>query len=218
MAASADDAAAIACATVVAAPTGGRVAGVTIGDGDASWALARGAAQVDSVADVPALDDDVAIASALAAAVRQTGPFDLVVMGDAAQEHPGVAGALAGLLGLPALLGVDDVAVEDDDAGRAVVHRTAGEEIETLSVAMPALVSVAAVAAEKKTPGMKELLAARKRPVHSVAAAEVGAPVDDRLTVEESRTPEQHGARLFEGEPAETARALLAALQGEGAL
>lgn len=218
MVASADDAAAVEYAVALSKSTGGQVTGVTIGDGDPTWVLARGAAQVDSIEGVPALDDDAATAAALAAGVGQAGPFDLVVMGDSSQEHPGVAACVAGLLELPALLGVDDVAGDPSDPGRVVVHRSAAGSTETLTAATPALISVAAVAAEKKAPGMKEMLAARRRPVTKIAAADAAAPVTDAVSVEGTQVPEHQGARLFDGEPAEAARTLVAALQVDGAL
>ncbi|HEY5181102.1 MAG TPA: hypothetical protein VIJ07_15225, partial [Dermatophilaceae bacterium] len=80
MAAGEDDPAALAAAKQIAADTGGAVIGLTMGDGDASWALARGVEQAFSVADAPSLTDNGATAAILAAAVRCIGDVDVVVI------------------------------------------------------------------------------------------------------------------------------------------
>jgi len=210
-----DDAAAIAAAAALAGATGGQVVGVTLGDGDPSWALARGASRVVSVTDVPPMLDAGATAAALAVAVRHAAPVDVVVMGDMA-ENPGVAGALASQLGVPALLHVDSIGIAEDRARRLVARRTAGDQVETLAVDAPALVAVVAAAAEKKTPGMKELLAARKRPVEKISAADLGAPSADRFEPVASRLPAGHAARIFQGEPGQAVEALVSALRADG--
>jgi electron transfer flavoprotein beta subunit len=212
-----DDAAAIAEATALAAATGGQVVGITLGDGDPSWALARGAARVVSVADAPSLLDDASTAAALAAAVRRAAPVDVVVMGDMA-ENPGVAGTLAALLGVPALLHVDSVGIAGEGTRRLEARRTNGSCVETLAVDAPALVAVAAASAEKRTPGMKELLAARKRPVEKVPAADIAAPASDRFEEVASLPPAGHTARIFQGDPAQAAADLVAALRADGVL
>lgn len=224
--ASDDDAAAIAAAREIAQATGGELVGATVGDGDASWALARGAVRSVSLTDVAPTRDQAAMARALAAAVRRAGDADVVVMGDA-QDHAGVAATVAGELGIPALLGALDVRVDPSDATHLAVTRRVGADIETLSVAAPVLVGVGAVAAEKAKPGMKEQLAARKRPVERLTSAEAGADVPrsgqgraDGARVQETATTAaaSHAATLIDGDPATAAAALVAALRDDGVL
>jgi electron transfer flavoprotein beta subunit len=139
---------------------------------------------------------------------------DVVVIGDA-EEHPGVGVTLAAQLGLPVLAGVVAAAA---DAGRVEVTRRVDGVDERVSAPVPVVLVIAAQAAETKAPGMKELLAARKRPVSTVGAAELGIDLADAVTTEARRRPELTGAELFTGDPTDAARQLLAALRSEGVL
>lgn len=211
-----DDHAAIAVAQAVAGDAGA-VVGLTVGDADPSWALARGVGEALRVTDVPPFVDDGATAAALAAGVRHLAgeaPVDVVVIGDA-EEHPGVGVTLAAHLGLPVLAGVVAAAAAD---GRVEVTRRVDGVDERVSAPVPVVLVVAAQAAEAKAPGMKELLAARKRQVSTISAAELGIDLADAVTTEARRRPELTGAELFTGDPTEAARQLLAALRSEGVL
>ena len=213
MAAGEDDPAALAAAKQIAADTDGTVIGLTIGDGDASWALARGVEQAVCVADAPNLADNGATAAILAAAVRYIGDVDVVVIGDSKQE-PGVAVALAGELGWPALVGLHSASMP---AGQLqAVRRTVGAQ-QTLSLPTPAVLGMSAESDADQVPGMKELLAARKRPLTKVTLSDLGtAPVD--LVSVGCRKPDSTPSRLFQGEPAQAAAQLVAALRAEGVL
>ena len=213
MAAGEDDPAALAAAKQIAADTDGTVIGLTIGDGDASWALARGVEQAVCVADAPNLADNGATAAVLAAAVRYIGDVDVVVIGDSKQE-PGVAVALAGELGWPALVGLHSASMP---AGQLqAVRRNVGAQ-QTLSLPTPAVLGMSAESDADQVPGMKELLAARKRPLTKVTLSDLGtAPVD--LVSVGCRKPDSTPSRLFQGEPAQAAAQLVAALRAEGVL
>jgi electron transfer flavoprotein beta subunit len=198
-----DDHAAIAVARQVAGDDD--LAGLTLGGGDASWALARGVPRGVRVEAAPA--GQAATAAVLAAAIR-AGGADVVVIGDA--EGSGlVPAAIAGHLGIPALLGVTDATVVD---GRLRVRR--GDE--ALDVDGPVVLAVSASGPEAKAPGMKEMLAARKRPVEALTVAHPAstAALDETGT----RPPGSGAARIFQGEPATAARQLVAALRSEGVL
>ena len=133
MAAGEDDPAVLAAGRAIAAATGGSVVGLTIGDGDATWALARGVEQAVSVPDARSAADNASTATVLAAAVRSIGGVDVVVIGDA-ESYPGVAPTLAGLLGWPVLLGVASATVE---AGRLVGIPPRGDMEQTVSLPLP---------------------------------------------------------------------------------
>jgi electron transfer flavoprotein beta subunit len=207
-----DDAAAVALAREVT--VGGRLVGLTLGDGDASWALPRGADEVVAVTDAPSLADDAATAELMAGAIRWIGEVDLVVIGDT-DNHPGVAAALPALLGWPGLLGVCAARV---DNGRVEVSRRLDDRDQVLTMPLPAVVGVAAAAAEKQPPGMKEVLAARRRPITSISVADLGAHT--RAPWESRGTQPVSGgqARVFDGAPSAAARELVAALRADGVL
>lgn len=211
-----DDHAAVAVARQVAEADGGDLVGVTVGGGDASWALARGVPAAVQVADAAVVGDgtdQARTAAVLAAAVRAQGA-DVVVIGDA-EEHAGVPAALAGHLGAPVLLGVSAATVS---GGRVQVTRTVDGTEQTLEVAAPVVLAVAAAGPEEKAPGMKELLAARKRPVTSVPLADLDVPTTADVVATGTRLPDAGDARIFTGDPADTAAALVAALRAEGVL
>jgi electron transfer flavoprotein beta subunit len=214
MAAGEDDPAAVAVGLAVSAASGASLVGLTIGDGDASWALARGVERAVTVPDAPSLADNAETAGLLAAAVRWIGEVSVVIIGDA-EAYPEVPAALAGALGWPALLGVSSATFA---GGRLVASRRAGDSDQTLSLGLPALLGVAALGTEKQAPGMKEVLAARRRPVTAVPMAELGISPLGRLQPQGARVPETGSARIFEGSPDSAARQLVAALRADGVL
>ncbi len=214
MAAGEDDAAAVAVACVVAAGSGGTVVGLTIGDGDASWALARGVEQAVTVPDAPSLADNAATAELLAAAVRWIGGVDAVVIGDA-EAYPGVPATVAAVLGWPVVLSASSAAFT---AGRLVATRRVDGQHQTVSVGVPAVLAVSATSAEKRAPGMKEILAARKRPITAVSVADLETCRGDRLESRGTRLPEVGSTQVFGGSPPDTARRLVAALRADGVL
>lgn len=212
MTAGEDDFAALEAAKAIAGDDD--LVGLTIGDGDASWALARGVLQAVSVTDAPHLTDNASTAAIIAAAVRQIEDVDVVVIGDS-EEYAGVPVALAGLLGWPAVAHVGSAAASD---GRVRIVRKQGRNEQTISIAAPVVIAVSAASPEKNIPGMKEQLAARKRPITRLTLAAVGAGCDDRLSSTATRLPETTAARVFDGDPAAAAAQLVAVLRGEGVL
>lgn len=209
-----DDPAAVAVGREIAAASGRSLVGLTIGDGDASWAMARGVEQAVVVPDAPSLADNAVTAGLLAAAVRWIGEVDVVLIGDS-EAYPGVPGTLAGLLGWPALLGVSAATF---GGGRLTATRRVGDQEQMMSLGRPALLGVTGASAEKQAPGMKEVLAARKRPVTTVSAATLGITVAHRIESRGMRVPVNGMARLFDGTPEAAARQLVAALRVDGVL
>ena len=212
MTAGQDDFAALEAAKNIAGD--GELIGLTIGDGDASWALARGVQQTTSITDASHLLDNAATASILAEAIKKIGGVEAVVIGDD-EEYAGVPVALAGLLEWPALAHVSTATVVD---GSVQIVRKHGSEEQTVSIAAPAVIAVSAAAPEKKAPGMKEQLMARKRPVTKLTLAEINASSEDKLSSKGTRLPEIAAARIFDGDAASAAKQLVAALRDGGVL
>lgn len=213
MAAGEDDPAALAAAQRIATTSGGELVGLTLGSGDASWALARGVQTACSVTDAPALADNAATAAIIAAAVRHIGDVDVLVIGDAEQD-PGVAVAVAGHLRWPALVAVTSATAED---GQVLATRRTPEGTATLRIGTPVVVGIAAEADVDRVPGMKELLAARKRPLTTLTLAQVGATAGD-VESRGSELPPPRATHVFEGTPEQVAGRLVAALRAEGVL
>lgn len=204
-----DDAAAIASARAVAVATGGNMVGVTIGNGDAGWAAARGAGDLVMCEAYAPVADDVATAERLRAVLEAAPATDLVVMADAI-EHAGVAPALAAMLDLPCVLGVRDFEIDPDNSAYLRAHRSVDAGMETLRFKAPALISVSALTSEKDVPTMKEMLAARKAPRQQVEERSVS---ESTVVVQGIAKAELKPARRFEGDPDQAAQELVAALR-----
>lgn len=211
--ASDDDAAAAVSARAVAGATGGHITGITIGDGDAGWAAARGAGTLVVSEGYRPAANDAATAKMLCTAISAAPKADLVLIADDV-ERAGVAPMLAELLGLPCVLGVRDVAY-DAERDALVAHRSVDGGMQTLAFRAPALVSISALTSEKVVPSMKEMLAARKAPKKQVEAVPVEG---DAVIVTNTEKQALVHARLFEGTPDEAAAALVATLSADGLL
>lgn len=155
-----DEAASIAFARQIAADTDGTLTAVTIGDGDATWVLARGASRTVSVNEYIPSKDDGQTAARLANAIKAVGDYDVILTGDA-QEFAGVVPATAAKLGIPLIAGVTDVAADADDPACLIAHRTTTQSQETLKIHTPVLVSVTATSAEKNHPTIRQIMAAK---------------------------------------------------------
>ena len=159
--------------------TGAELVGISAGGPDVASpmakkaALARGLDRTVLVAD-PALAGAGSTRTALVLAelVRRVGDVDLVLTGDSsvdvgAQMVPAV---LAGALGWPALT---DVIAVSGTAGDLTVERAHAGGSQVLHVTGPVVLAVAADAVVPRVPGMKDILAAGKRPAEEVALAEL---------------------------------------------
>lgn len=202
-----DDHAAIACAAEAAA--GGEVIGLTLAGGDTAFAAARGAERTLVLEGLPAPADSNAVAQALADAVRDLGEVDVVTMGDA-EWDPAVSGLVAGLLGWPAIMAVDAVKPQADEL---LVTRRYGTGTQEVVVKSPVLLDVAARREEEEKPGMRQVLAARKKPTETIPVN----PEQTAFTSQGTQLPKTTASCLFDGsDPAEAAQQLLKALKAEG--
>lgn len=208
-----DDFAALEAAKAIA--ENDRIIGLTIGDGDASWVLARGIKESVSIIDAPKLLDNASTASIIAAAVKKmANDTDVVVIGDS-EEYSGVPVVVAGILGWAILTDVDTACVVD---GKVQITRKQGRDVQTINIASPVVIAVKAASSEKKTPGMKEQLLARKRPVTKLTLTDIGVESGDRMSSVGTRLPDTTAARVFDGDPEAAAAQLIAVLREEGAL
>ncbi|MDR1322441.1 MAG: electron transfer flavoprotein subunit alpha [Gracilibacteraceae bacterium] len=213
LAASDDDPAAMEIAAALAA--GDEVVGLTIGDGDTAWAAARGAARTVVVTDAPGETDSAATGAALAAAVRRMTGVGAVLIGDSAWDYA-VVSALAGRLGWPAVAGVTAACPE---RGELRVTRRLGAATQALSAAGPVVLAVTANRAEKNVPGMKEVLAARKKPVEKITAADLNTASRYQVQTQGVRFPDTPPARIIDGgDPPTACEQLIAALRTDGVI
>ena len=213
MAVSDDDAAAAVVVLNIAGD--GDIVGLTLGNGDATWAAARGASSTVSVTDAEPNADSASTAAVLAAGVRHIGDADVVVIGDCAWDQM-VPGSLAAQLGWTALAGVVSATPEGDHL--SVTRKTAAGA-QVVDVSTPVVLAVAARHTEQKTPGMKQVLAARKKPLEKITTATLGVTHDCGVQVRGTELPGATAARVIDGtDPAVAVEQLLAALRSEGVL
>jgi electron transfer flavoprotein beta subunit len=158
---------------------GGQVTVVSVGPERATEAI-RKALSMGADAAVHVTDDSLhgadvlQTATVLAKAVGTIDDVDLVLAGN--ESTDGVAGAVpaivAELLGLPQLTHARKV--ELDGTTVRVERETADEGLTRLEATLPALVSVTEKINEPRYPSFKGIMAAKKKPVSTLAVADLG--------------------------------------------
>ena len=213
----------IAAARILADSVEADLVGITVGDISANGlkeALGRG---LDSALTVstPFARDGRGTSRVLAKAISTVPDVDLVITGEGAADtyaHE-TAPRIAELLGWPVVTNARKLAVSD---GILTATRVLEDAIETVEVALPAVVSVIPEAAQAPIPGLKALMAGAKKPRTALTL--------EGLNLHESDVePIVHATRtrgfvtdrrriLHEGTPEEAAASLVSALDQEGLL
>ena len=191
-------------------------AGGTKGERDAKKrlkdALALGADRGILIPDeTPENRDPLAVAKALAAAIKAEDGFDVVLCGRQAVDDQALAVGpmLATLLGMPCVTDAVDLQV----AGKtATVKRAAEGRVETLEVTLPAVITGQRDIADEKYPKLAEILKANKKPIDEVAFA---WPSGGGYRVEALSPPPEKQAGKIVGEGPDAVPALLDLLQNE---
>ena len=177
--------------------------------------LARGVDELVMIADDACADLDAhATAAMLARLVDGLDAADLIVCGDGSADNYAqqVDVQLADALGLPVVTAATKITAKD---GALEVERTLEDVVEVVEVPLPAVVSVAPDIALPRIPGMKDILAAGKKPSSVNAASDVEAAVVD---VVETKAPQQAERKMemldasVDGDLEKFAAALKAAL------
>ena len=210
-----------AAAQLAAANEGSNVVAVTVGGADIDDSklkknvLARGVDELYMTADDACKGLDArATAVALAELVSKVGAFDVILCGDGSADNYAqqVDVQLAAKLGLPVVTAATKITAKD---GALEVERTLEDVVEVVEVPLPAVVSVAPDIALPRIPGMKDILAAGKKPSSVNAASDVEAAVVD---VVETKAPQQAERKMemldasVDGDLEKFAAALKAAL------
>ena len=136
-------------------------------------ALARGADRAIHLTDPALAGSDLnGTAHALACVLARAAP-DLVVAGQQSDDGEcyALACAVAEHLGLPPLSQVVEIAGAE---GGLACRRQAEYGYDEVSIALPAVISVAEGINEPRYPSLKGIMAARAKPVETVSAAQAG--------------------------------------------
>lgn len=161
------------------------------------------------------------LAAVLAEAIRRIGDVDLVITGDSSVDVAAkmVPTVLAGELGWPA---VAEVTTVTGQAGALRVERSIPGGVQVLEISGPAVLAASADAAVPRVPGMKELLAAGKKPVEQLELAALEVPPQNAvMTVRGTSRPERKarkGQLIDTADPAAAGTELVTALREVGAL
>ena len=165
-----------AAAQLAAANEGSNVVAVTVGGADIDDSklkkgiLARGVDELVMIADDACADLDAhATAAMLARLVDGLDAADLIVCGDGSADNYAqqVDVQLADALGLPVVTAVSAVSVE---GAVATCDRMLETQLQTVQVDLPAVISVVPDIALPRIPGMKDILAAGKKPMNVAGA------------------------------------------------
>ena len=154
--------------------------------------LSRGPENLYLVAD-GSLDhmDTCQTAQALKAGIEKVGAYDLILCGDGSADlyAQQVGAQLGQLLNVPTINSVSKITVAD---GKVTVERTLEDEIETLEITLPAVISVTADINEPRIPSMKQILGAGKKPSTVWTAGDVQFTIPgNSIDVLETKAPEQ---------------------------
>lgn len=188
-----------AAAQLVAGDEGSKAVAVTAGPAAIDESklkkniLARGVSELYMVADDAAADLDAhATAQVLAAQLAAAGEFDLVLCGDGSADNYAqqVDVQVAAKLGWPVVNAATKIEAGD---GFVTVERVLEDAVEVVEVPLPAVVSVTPDIALPRIPGMKDILAAGKKPMNVGGAPEVPAAT---ITVVDCKAPEQADRKL----------------------
>lgn len=156
-------------------------------------------------------------ARVLEAAIKQMGEYDLVLCGAGSSDlyAQQVGNQLGELLGVPVINEVNKITVED---GKVIVERALENELQLLEVSLPAVLSVTSEINVPRIAGMKDIIAANKKPMTKYALSDVDV-VDNQPSIEVVSTlaPEQKERQLniLEGESEEVVDAFVKLLSAE---
>ena len=228
---SAYDPVAIELARHLADAAGAELIGMTAGGKGVAVPIASKAALSRGLDRVVIIEDESLaeagrseLAAVLAEVIRQIGDVDLVVTGDSSVDVAAkmVPTVLAGELGWPAVAEVTAVSGTGVQAGALHVERAIPGGVQVLEVSGPAVLAASADAAVPRVPGMKEVLAAAKKPVELLELAALKVPPGNAVMTVTGRSRPERKARkgqfIDTTDPAAAAAELVTALRGAGAL
>ncbi|MDO8569088.1 MAG: electron transfer flavoprotein subunit beta/FixA family protein [Dehalococcoidales bacterium] len=146
---------------------GGKVTALSLGVGllreVVKKPLSMGADELILLEDPAFADSDsFSTASALAAAIKKIGSYDLIFCGrEASDTNAGQVGpGIAELLGLPCVTLVKKVEIID---GKARVEKITADGYEVIEVTLPAVITVSNEIGEPRYPTIKGIMTAKKK-------------------------------------------------------
>lgn len=202
---------------------GGKVAALSVGDKTLESSklkksiLSRGPAELFLVVDEALTDADTHLTARTLAAAAQKIGYDLILCGEGSADlySQQVGIQLGELLGVPVVNAVSKITSQGDSI---LVERNLEDEVEVLEITLPAVVSVSSDINVSRIPGMKEILAAGKKPVTTWSLKDVEIAGGQKgLKIESVLAPEQMDRKkiILESDSAESIAAFFEHLRKE---
>ena len=162
--------------------------------------------------------DSRATANALAFAVEQIGDVSLVVCAEGASDTYArqVGPRLGAALDWPTLTSVLSFKVDGD---KITAVRKLEDSLQSVQVSLPAVISVLPEEFEPKAPGLKAIMAAKKKPSEQIDASTLGGkgdPIAKQSSIKGYESKRKHV--LLDGNADESVAGLVEALRKEGVL
>jgi electron transfer flavoprotein beta subunit len=217
---------AIEAAALIAEQDGSKVTAVTFGataKNSLKDVLSRGPDQVAWTGDtVASTADGYVTANVLAAMLKKMGGYDLILCGEGSSDvyAQQVGPRIAALLGIPAITFVRELRIEGN---QVTAVRKLGNCTETVTVPFPALVTVLPEINKPRIPGLKQVLAAAKKPQTEMRLADLAlgpAELTAKTRVKEIRGYVMNRKNVLwkEGSASDKVSGLVEALTKEGVL
>lgn len=215
---------AIEAGTKLVETNGGTLTALTVGGSKTDDSkikknvLSRGPESLYLVAD-EALDnmDTHQTALALKAAIEKIGLYDLILCGEGSADlyAQQVGAQLGQLLNISTINSVSEITEAD---GKVIVERTLEDEIETIELTLPAVVSVTSDINLPRIASMKQILAAGKKPstVWTTSDVNLAKPANS-VEVLEIKAPKQVDRKqeIIEGDSEDAIKQFIAKISGE---
>lgn len=156
-------------------------------------------------------------ARVLAAAIKKMGEFDLILCGAGSSDlyAQQVGNQLGEFLGISVVNAVNKITIQGD---KAIVERALETEVQVLEIPLPAVLSVTSEINTPRIAGMKDILAAKKKPVTKLSLSDIdAADLQPSSTILRTLAPEQADRllKILEGESDEAIEAFVKLLKAE---
>jgi electron transfer flavoprotein beta subunit len=161
-------------------------------------ALAMGADRAIVVDDESLRGSDALVTARVLAAALGREEYDLVIAGtESTDGYSGVVPQMVSeLLDVPALTYATELSVDD---ATVTIHRQTANGYDVVEAPMPAVVTVTSGVVEPRYPTFKGIMEAKKKPVDTLTAADLGVDtaVDQSVTSVEP-APERQAGEIVE--------------------
>ncbi|MFB6468712.1 electron transfer flavoprotein [Cytobacillus sp. Hz8] len=153
----------------------------------------------------------------LEASIKKMGNFDLILCGAGSSDlyAQQVGNQLGELLGIPVVNAVNKITPQGD---KVIVERALEDAIQVLEITLPAVLSVSSEINVPRIAGMKDIIAANKKPVNKLTLTEIeAADYQPSSMIVSTLAPEQVDRRLniLEGESEDVVDAFVKLLSAE---